>query len=167
MQKLVQSDMSSINAARVDRDAGYNPTRISPPRNIGVPPMGNRSLLNFIESPSFNYAGSEPAILDSNDISFAPVPEDIRDIVLSMAKNSEPTDRRVVSPQQGMQSHPSQTLSIPKEFDFDLFEFSVLKDLIANIDKIIHQLDESKNKLEQHKKTISDALSRSSINREK
>ena len=134
-------------------------------------PAGNTSQSDFIELPTSNYAGSEPAFVEGGMPNFMPIPADLQEAAQKYYNPNHPPQKQPQQPQQPkVEQQPPPQVSIqaspqtiPEGFDFDLFQYAILKDISCNIDKILIQIDDAKKQLESKKKIVDTALATSNL----
>jgi hypothetical protein len=165
---FVRNDMTGLDKMNM---GGFNQqNKINMPPRALVHPQG---LSPFLENPSANYAGSEVVGMEVPNPSFIPIPDDMRERVLAMAREESEPNQQIMAPPHGRpQNVPNvpnipnvQPVKMPDVFDVDLFQFAVLKDLSGNLQKVLLQLQECKKNIEAHKQTIDTALSKSPMSK--
>lgn len=131
----------------------------------------------YSERPTATYAGSESAGVQASPVQFIPIPEDIQKMAERYIKEEReqlistptqiPTKIPVAESNTPHQSTGTITntpnLNIPETFDFDLFQYAILKDMSCNLQNILVQIENSKSIFEKQKKLIDDAIKLSRI----
>lgn len=133
----------------------------------------------FIERPSASHSESIPAVGVNKSIGFINVPANMNAFVeailneekgKSKPQQSPSTPPQPVEPtQQATVPHKVENvekaidIKLPDDFDFDLFQYAVLKDISCNIEKILLELNTYIEKISKHKNEIDKALSKSRL----
>lgn len=150
LRDLDQNSMgSNSHADKIDMDAMAGVNR--QPRRTQSPMPNLIDNRNFIEMPKSRPMGQvsfdgEP--LPDRPIDFARVPADIQenvDHLLAHVKQPE------VAP-VGVPSPPVQNVQTPTpDMDFDLFQFTILKEIIGNLDVSIKTIEDTLNGLKNRR----------------
>lgn len=164
------------------REVGSELSRLtSPPDSRHTAPpqyteAGGRGGFPFLEHPTANYAGSQTVSFEVPQTNFIPIPDDLREMVEAEMRGSSGAPEHPKSPRPVQQNTnlpattlqsvpPSTSVGIPDGFDFDLFQFAVLKDLSVNMAKAVDGLKQCIDTLEKHRGVIDKAIKNNPLGR--
>ena len=164
---MTKHELSEVSKNMIEGDKpdrinmrDFIPNRQNP---NGVRPI--QSTAGFMEPPRATYSGGEPAVGFERSLpTMIPIPEDLQPMVADMLKHPEPIALQPLSvPPATSTPQQTQVPAIPDKFDFDLFQFAVLKDISCNIERVMLEIDKCKTFLEARKKQIDTVLSKSNL----
>ena len=148
--------------------------------NSGVsrpsPPTRGVGGLQFDEQPTANHAGSEVVAVEVPNPSMIPIPDDMKEMVAEQMRSENPPSAQPaksqpehtgVSIDEPTAHHTATTpvLEVPDGFDFDLFQFAMMKDSLERLNAMISDINANLVVLEDHRKTLLRAIQSSKLDR--
>lgn len=157
---LIKSGLRDIDGSRVGGSDSTNSDKIDMKQLAGIKPKnrgGERPNmlkgLDFIEAPKSRPLGAvdmDGAPVERN-VDFMPIPEDLQE---NVQQQLEMLADEPVAPQSTPRVQPTAVQPAPEGFDFDLFQFSTLKEIIKNLDSSIGSVEDVLSQLKNKREMI-------------